>query len=187
MCFQFLPAFILVFRGNKNMHAVALNPTDHPSAFNNQEDRSRSLSQPHETPPLVAPGMLSEPRPTLPPPAPPSALEMRGGAAPSPSSFQEVHDKKKVTNRPEKRVKSQWRRLPEASSCLSFVSKKLQQASNTAGGPHGGSSKATSSKNPKLKRQSGIDAWKRWIQWRESQTNLYLVSCTFVCLTFSHF
>lgn len=156
------------------MFAVALNPTDHPRVLK-------------ETPPLLALGMPIEPRPALPPPAPPPALEMRGGAAPSLSSFQEVHDKKKVTNHLAKRVKSRWRRLPEASSCLSFVSKELQQASNAAEGPHGGSPKASkSSKKPKLKRLSGIEAWKRWIQWRESQTNLYLVSCTFVCLPFSN-
>lgn len=114
---------------NKNMLTVPLNPTDHPSAFNSQVDfftdaSIGSLSRPHahktETPAVLAAGMPSEPRPELPPPAPPPALEMRGGAAPSPSSFQEsegeVHNKNKVTNHPGKRVKNLWRRLPEASS-----------------------------------------------------------------------
>lgn len=168
------------------MPTVAVNPTDRPSAFNNQEDCFGSLSRPQtlkETPPLLAAGTPSEPRPALPPPAPHPALEMRGGAAPSPSSFQEVHDKKKVTNHPGERVKNRWRRLPEASSCLSFVSEELQQPSDAAESPHGASSKPASSKSPKLRSQSGIDAWKRWIQWRESQTNLYLVSCTFFCLS----
>ncbi|XP_051245715.1 zinc finger MYM-type protein 4-like isoform X1 [Dicentrarchus labrax] len=37
-------------------------------------------------------------------------------------------------------------------------------------------SKSTSRKQHKLKSQCGIDAWKRWIQLRESQTDLDLVS-----------
>ncbi|XP_068188438.1 uncharacterized protein [Antennarius striatus] len=39
-----------------------------------------------------------------------------------------------------------------------------------------GLSTSKSMKCRKLKSQCGIDAWKRWIQWRESQTNLYFVS-----------
>lgn len=108
------------------MLTVLLNPTDHPSAFDSQVDFTDasigSLSRPHtpktEAPAVLAAGMPSEPRPELPPPAPPP--EMRGGAAPSPSLFQEsvgeVHNKNKVTNHPGKRVKNLWRRLPEASS-----------------------------------------------------------------------
>ncbi|XP_039978355.1 LOW QUALITY PROTEIN: uncharacterized protein LOC120786776 [Xiphias gladius] len=37
-------------------------------------------------------------------------------------------------------------------------------------------SKVMSRKHHKLKSQCGIDAWKRWIHWRESQTNLDPVS-----------
>ncbi|XP_056256201.1 uncharacterized protein LOC130184300 isoform X2 [Seriola aureovittata] len=37
-------------------------------------------------------------------------------------------------------------------------------------------SKVMSRKHHKLKSQCGTDAWKRWIQWRESQTNLDPVS-----------
>ncbi|XP_067468322.1 uncharacterized protein [Thunnus thynnus] len=141
--------------------------SDALDTFINQEvcssfTRLRSLSRPHahKKPPLVLDvGTSSE----LPPPAPPPlAVEMKEGPqcslslVPAPPLLQEtvgkVHNKNK--------------------------GRKLQQLSKThkEETSQRDFSKATFNQPRKLSSQYGIDAWKRWIQWRESQTNLDLVS-----------
>ncbi|XP_044027833.1 uncharacterized protein LOC122864451 isoform X2 [Siniperca chuatsi] len=144
--------------------------TDHQATFNNQEDSFSdtsfgSLSRPHtheNPPPVLEVGMPSEAQPELPPPAPPPALEMRedpqSSQSPAPArpllkqSVGKVHNKNKEG--------------------------KLQQLSKAAKEETSQRdlSKAMSKKHHKLKSQCGIDAWKRWIQWRKSQTNLDIIS-----------
>ncbi|XP_049890842.1 uncharacterized protein LOC126384039 isoform X1 [Epinephelus moara] len=150
--------------------------SDHQATLHNKEDSSSdsscgSLSRPHihEKPPQVLEvGMISEPQPELQLPAPPPPPEMREDPQSSPSpelapplsqqSVGKVHNKNK--------------------------GRKMQQLSKAAKQETSqrDSSKVISKKHHKLKSQCGIDAWKRWIQWRESQTNLDLVSSHAVTL-----
>ncbi|XP_039675537.1 uncharacterized protein LOC120570916 isoform X3 [Perca fluviatilis] len=138
--------------------------SDHQATFNNQKDSSSdtsfgSLSRPNthkKTPRFLEVGMHREPQPELPPPA----LEMRGdpqgspSAEPAPVLLQQtvgkVHNKNK--------------------------GRKLQQSSRAAEEAASQREKVMSRKRQKLESQCGIAAWKRWIQWRKSQTNLDLVS-----------
>ncbi|XP_061597263.1 zinc finger MYM-type protein 4 isoform X3 [Cololabis saira] len=52
--------------------------------------------------------------------------------------------------------------------------RKLQRTSKPPDqtSPRASSKKAVSVENPKLKSQYGVDAWKRWIQWRKTQPNV---------------
>ncbi|XP_028452609.1 zinc finger MYM-type protein 4-like [Perca flavescens] len=138
--------------------------SDHQATFNNQKDSSSdtsfgSLSRPNthkKTPRFLEVGMHREPQPELPPPA----LEMRGDPQGSPSAESapmllqqtvgKVHNKNK--------------------------GRKLQQSSRAAEEEASQREKVMSRKLQKLESQCGIAAWKRWIQWRKSQTNLDLVS-----------
>ncbi|XP_038581361.1 zinc finger MYM-type protein 4-like [Micropterus salmoides] len=116
-------------------------------------------------PPVLEVGMPVEPQPEILPPAPPLALEMREepqsppNPAPAPPLVQQpvgkVHNK---------------RRLQQFTKA---AKKKTSQR---------GFSKTVSRKHHKLNSQSGIDAWKRWVQWRKSQTNLDFVSSHAVTL-----
>ncbi|XP_029701001.1 zinc finger MYM-type protein 4-like isoform X2 [Takifugu rubripes] len=58
----------------------------------------------------------------------------------------------------------------------------LQETPNPAKTSHRGAGEVRFRKPRKLKSQTGNNAWKRWMQWRESQTNLYLVSSPAVTL-----
>ncbi|XP_075962356.1 uncharacterized protein LOC142965335 isoform X3 [Anarhichas minor] len=123
--------------------------SDHQATFNTRDDSSSdtsfgSLSRPHSH------------RKTPPASPPPPPLEMRGdpqsspGPEPAPPPSQQtagkVHNKNK--------------------------GRKLQQSSRAATEETCQREEVVSSKHPKLKSQCGIDSWKRWIQWRETQTNL---------------
>ncbi|KAM9339822.1 zinc finger MYM-type protein 4-like [Symphorus nematophorus] len=49
---------------------------------------------------------------------------------------------------------------------------RKSQRSKAAESSERGSSKSVAANVPKLKSQYGVDAWKRWIQWRQTQPNL---------------
>ncbi|XP_034748086.1 uncharacterized protein LOC117956880 isoform X2 [Etheostoma cragini] len=132
--------------------------SDHQATFNNQKDLSsdssfESLSQPNtqkKTPRFLEAGMHSESQPELPPPA----LEMRGDPQGSPSAetppmlLQQTGGKVHNKNK----------------------GRKLHQS------PRAAKEEVISRKYQNMTSQCGIAAWKRWIQWRKSQTNLDLVS-----------
>ncbi|XP_074468762.1 uncharacterized protein LOC141753956 isoform X2 [Sebastes fasciatus] len=152
--------------------------SDHQVTFTNQEDSSTdtsfgSLCRPYthkKPPPVLEVGMPGEPQPELPPPAAPPPLppplEMRGdpqsSSSPEPAppllqqTMEKVHNKNK--------------------------GRKLQEWSKAAKEETSQRERVTSRKHHKLKSRCGIDAWKRWIQWRKSQTNLELVSSHVVTL-----
>ncbi len=163
--------------------------TDHQTTFNNQED-----SHTHKKPPVLEVGMPSEPQPNLPPPAPPPGLEIGGNPQrrePAPPLSQQtvgkVHSKNKVTSHLRNEFRSCDIIFLWCESCLFSLSKsrKLLQLFKAVKEETSQKdfSKTMSRKPRKLKSQCGIDAWKRWIQWRESQTNLDLVSCKLLCLS----
>ncbi|KAM9339823.1 zinc finger MYM-type protein 4-like [Symphorus nematophorus] len=133
---------------------------NHHSTFirkNSFSDSSfSSLSRPHthnKTPPVSEVRMPSEPQPELPPPPPPPrppALEIREDVqalSPSQQTVGKGHNKNK--------------------------GRKLQQFSKA---DKEETSQRGFSRHHRLRSQSGIDAWKRWIQWRELQNSLDLVS-----------
>ena len=64
--------------------------------------------------------------------------------------------------------------VPSSPSALHLKGRKSQQASKAAEATSqkGSSPKATAVETLKLKSQYGVDAWKRWIQWRQTQPNL---------------
>ncbi|XP_032391770.1 uncharacterized protein LOC116701860 isoform X1 [Etheostoma spectabile] len=132
--------------------------SDHQATFNNQKDLSSdtsfgSLSRPNtqeKTPRLLETGMHSESQLDLPPPAP----EMRGdpqgspSAEPAPMLLQQTGGKVHNKNK----------------------GRKLHQS------PRAAEEEVMSRNCQKLTSQCGIAAWKRWIQWRKSQTNLDPIS-----------
>lgn len=62
---------------------------------------------------------------------------------------------------------------PSSISSL-FKGRKSQRSSKAAeaASQRGSSNKPVTIDTPKLKSQYGVDAWKRWIQWRQTQPNL---------------
>uniref|UniRef100_A0AAZ1XJS5 DUF3504 domain-containing protein n=1 Tax=Oreochromis aureus TaxID=47969 RepID=A0AAZ1XJS5_OREAU len=101
--------------------------------------------------------MASSPIPDLPPLSPPSALEspQRSPVAPpAPILVPQTLDKDK-----------------NKDCNLEQLSKKDEQDT-----PETDFTQLVSSKQNTLKSECGVDAWKRWTKWRESQTNLEPVS-----------
>ncbi|XP_054461684.1 uncharacterized protein LOC129097029 isoform X2 [Anoplopoma fimbria] len=127
--------------------------SDHQATFNTQEESSSdtrcgSLSRPHTH--------KKTPRaPPSPPSSPSPPLEMRGdpqsSRGPEPAPLPSQQTLGKVRNKNKRR--------------------KLQQSSRAASEETSQREEVKSRKHRKLKSQCGIDAWKRWIQWRETQTN----------------
>nr|XP_046274081.1 uncharacterized protein LOC124074833 isoform X2 [Scatophagus argus] len=127
---------------------------DRHSIFNSQEDSGSGTAYGSFSRPHT--DVLSEPQPELPPAAPPPRLEVREDPrtppSPAPTSPLLQQTVGKVHNK-----------------------NKLQQLSKAV-------KRNMSRKHRKLNSRRGIDAWKRWIQWRESQTSLNLVSSRAVTL-----
>ncbi|XP_026203996.1 zinc finger MYM-type protein 4-like isoform X1 [Anabas testudineus] len=113
--------------------------------------RSHSRPHPHMKPPPVSDSnMPSEPQPELPQPTPPHPHSSQSPAPsplPSQQSLVKAHNKNKD------------RKL------------KLSKAAKEDTAPQD-VSKGTSRRPRKLKIQRGLEAWKRWIHRRESQTNM---------------
>lgn len=94
---------------------------------------------------------------------------------------EDVHSKNEVTNL----RKSVTLCSHLAEICLFSPSiKGPEKVTYTSQTSHRGASEVKFRKHCKLKSQTGNDDWKRWIQWQESQKNLYLVFCMFSCLYF---
>ncbi|XP_029298586.1 LOW QUALITY PROTEIN: uncharacterized protein LOC115015426 [Cottoperca gobio] len=141
--------------------------SDHQATFNKQEDSS-VLSRPHthEHPPLVLEvGMADEPQLELPPASPSPPLEMRG----DPQSSLSPATAPPLSQQPVGKVhnKNKGRKLRQSSKAAKVEASQRE---------------TVVLRKHKLKTQRGIDAWKRWIQWRESQTNLDLASSCSVTL-----
>ncbi|XP_036948803.1 uncharacterized protein LOC119016720 isoform X3 [Acanthopagrus latus] len=148
---------------------------DQRGAFKDQED---SFSDTHKETPLHSqvcessapqpelqtPAPLPAPAPAPPPApvpasAPAPAVEMREDPRSSPSSATDPPLLQQTVGKVHNKNKG----------------RKLHQSSKAA--------KAASRKHRELKSRRGADAWRRWIQWRESQTDPDLVSSP--SLTFS--
>ncbi|XP_010796035.1 zinc finger MYM-type protein 4-like, partial [Notothenia coriiceps] len=134
--------------------------SDHQATFTNEEDSSSGSSSGS----LSRPNNSEKPSPVLelcqanePPPPP---LELRGGSqsslSPAPVSLLSQQTVGTVHNKDK--------------------GHKPQQPSNVAKAEGSQREEVSTRKRHKLNSQRGIDAWKRWIQWRESQTDLDLVS-----------
>ncbi|KAM4630943.1 zinc finger MYM-type protein 4-like isoform 2-T2 [Polymixia lowei] len=156
-----------------------LDTDDLASFLSNWEDPSpgtslRSPDQPHEKlHPIL--DMPSEPYSELSPPVPPpmdleadfpvetlekiSQLREQAQRTPSPppasTRRRQAHRKAR-----DKKKGHKSRRLAEPEVSTTAVSLK------------GSSNKSVFREPPKLESKYGIDAWKRWIQWREKQPNL---------------
>ncbi|XP_013768022.1 zinc finger MYM-type protein 4-like [Pundamilia nyererei] len=138
--------------------------TDFKPTFDNLEDffdtSAGPVTQPrgHKTsPPVSDEDMPSSPLPDPPPLSPPSALktpQRSPVAPPAPILVPQTLDKDK-----------------NKDCNLEQLSKKDEQDA-----PKTDFTQPVCSKQNTLKSQCGVDAWKRWIKWRESQTNLEPVS-----------
>ncbi|XP_034057491.1 uncharacterized protein LOC117536655 isoform X1 [Gymnodraco acuticeps] len=134
--------------------------SDHQATFTNEEDSSSGSSSAS----LSRPNNSEKPSPVLelcqanePPPPP---LELRGDSqsslSPAPVSLLSQQTVGTVHNKDK--------------------GHKPQQPSNVAKAERSQREEVSTRKRHKLNSQRGIAAWKRWIQWRESQTDLDLVS-----------
>ncbi|KAK5883248.1 hypothetical protein CesoFtcFv8_019600 [Champsocephalus esox] len=134
--------------------------SDHQATFTNEEDFSSGSSSAS----LSRPNYSEKPSPVLelcqanePPPPP---LELRGDSqsslSPAPVSLLSQQTVGTVHNKDK--------------------GHKPQQPSNVAKAERSQREEVSTRKRHKLNSQRGIAAWKRWIQWRESQTDLDLVS-----------
>ncbi|XP_070777315.1 zinc finger MYM-type protein 4-like [Enoplosus armatus] len=158
-----------------------LDTDDLASFLNNWEDASsdaglRSPSRPfgHEklNPILDIPvGMSSEPFPEPPPPAsPPMDIE----ADFTVETLERMarlreHSQRSPSPPPAApRRRQAHRKAREKKGRKSQRSTKAAEASSQ----RGSSNKVTPVDIPKLKSEYGVDAWKRWIQWRQTQPNL---------------
>ncbi|XP_067340724.1 uncharacterized protein [Channa argus] len=125
--------------------------------FNNQEEicpqsslKSQSLQHTSkESPPVSGVGVAFKPQPELSCPASPDSFSL-----PNPAPGPTLQILGKVNN---KNKGAKLQQMPKAE----------HEASQE-------DSEVMSRKHQKLKSQSGIDAWKRWIRWRTSQTNRML-------------
>ncbi|CAJ1082996.1 zinc finger MYM-type protein 4 isoform X3 [Xyrichtys novacula] len=157
-----------------------LDTEDLASFLNNWEDTSsdtglRSPSRPFANEKLnpildIPVGMPSEPYSEPPPAAPPpmdveadfsvDTLErmarLREQAQRSPSPAPATSRRRQV---PRKAREKRGRKPQRSAKAAETASKK-------------GSSNKTAVEIPKLKSQYGVEAWKRWIQWRQTQPNL---------------
>ncbi|XP_029919162.1 zinc finger MYM-type protein 4 isoform X2 [Myripristis murdjan] len=152
--------------------ASFLNNWDEPSSDTSHRSPSRPYINEKLHPLLDIPvGMPSEPYSEPPPPAPPpmdieadftietlekmAQLRAQPQRSPSPPPApplrRQAHRKARDKNKGRK-------------------SQRLAKAETAS--QKGRSKKGASKDPPKLKTQYGIDAWKRWIQWRETQPNL---------------
>ncbi|KAM4630948.1 zinc finger MYM-type protein 4-like [Polymixia lowei] len=160
-----------------------LDTDDLASFLSNWENPSpgtslKSPDQPHAHEKLhpildISAGMPSEPYSELSPPAPPpldleadfpvetlekmSQLREQAQRTPSPPP---ASTRRRQAHRKARKKGYKSRRLAEAEVSTTAVSLK------------GSSNKSVFREPPKLDSKYGIDAWKRWIQWREKQPNL---------------
>ncbi|KAM4630941.1 zinc finger MYM-type protein 4-like [Polymixia lowei] len=160
-----------------------LDTDDLASFLSNWENPSpgtslKSPDQPHAHEKLhpildISAGMPSEPYSELSPPAPPpldleadfpietlekmSQLREQAQRTPSPPP---ASTRRRQAHRKARKKGHKSRRLAEAEVSTTAVSLK------------GSSNKSVFREPPKLDSKYGIDAWKRWIQWREKQPNL---------------
>ncbi|XP_049890849.1 zinc finger MYM-type protein 4 isoform X3 [Epinephelus moara] len=157
-----------------------LDTDDLASFLNNWEDASsdagvRSPSRPFTQEKLnpildIPAGMTSEPDSEPPPPAPPpmdieadftvetlermARLREQARRSPSPSP---AAPRRRQAHR---KAREKRGRKPQRSKAADTSTQK------------GSSNKTVAFDVPKLKSQYGVDVWKRWIQWRQTQPNL---------------
>ncbi|XP_022599863.1 zinc finger MYM-type protein 4-like isoform X2 [Seriola dumerili] len=156
--------------------------TDELASFlNNWEDassdaglRSPSRSYAHEklNPIIDVPvGMPSEPYSEPPPPAPPP---MDIEADFTVETLEKMARLREQSRQPPSPPPTSTRRRQAHRKAREKKGRKSQRSSKAAEttSQRGSAHKAMAIEVPKLKSQYGVDAWKRWIQWRQTQPNL---------------
>nr|XP_020474150.1 zinc finger MYM-type protein 4 isoform X2 [Monopterus albus] len=158
-----------------------LDTDDLASFLNNWEDASsdtgpKSTSRPftHEKliPIIDVPvGMPSEPCAEPPPLAPPP---MDVEADFTVESLERMARLREQSQQPQSPPPAASRRRQAHRKAREKAGRKSQRLSKAAEAKSqkGSSNKAVAVDIPKLKSEYGVDAWKRWIQWRQTQPNL---------------
>ncbi|XP_034401111.1 zinc finger MYM-type protein 4-like isoform X2 [Cyclopterus lumpus] len=158
-----------------------LDTDDLASFLNNWEDGSsdaglrspgRLCGQEKLNPILDIPaGATSEPYSEPPPPAPPPMDVEADFAVETLERMARLREQSQQSPSPPpaaSRRRQAHRKAREKKGRKSQRSSKGAEASTQKGGAN----KAVAPDVPKLESQYGVDAWKRWIQWRQTQPNL---------------
>ncbi|XP_040909206.1 zinc finger MYM-type protein 4-like isoform X2 [Toxotes jaculatrix] len=155
-----------------------LDTDDLASFLNNWEDassdaglRSPSRSYAHEKIIDVPVGMPSEPYSEPPPPAlPPMDVE----ADFTVETLEKMARLREQSQQPPSPPPATPRRRQAHRKAREKNGRKSQRSSKATETPcqRGSANRPTAVEVPKLKSQYGVDAWKRWIQWRQTQPNL---------------
>ncbi|XP_044027837.1 zinc finger MYM-type protein 4 isoform X2 [Siniperca chuatsi] len=158
-----------------------LDTDDLASFLNNWEDASsdaglrspsRSYAQEKLNPILDIPvGMSNEPYSEPPPPAPPPMDIEADFTVETLERMARLREHSQRSPSPPPaapRRRQAHRKAREKKGRKSQRSSKAAEASSQ----RGSSNKVLLVDIPKLKSQYGVDAWKRWIQWRQTQPNL---------------
>ncbi|XP_029370196.1 zinc finger MYM-type protein 4-like [Echeneis naucrates] len=158
-----------------------LDTEDLASFLNNWEEassdggiRSPSRLYPHEKLNAIIDvpvGMPSEPYCEPPPPAPPPMdieADFTVETLERMSQLREEHQRSSSPPPTSQRRRQAHRKAREKRG---RKSQRLSKAADTTS-QKGSSHKAAAAEIPRLKSQYGVDAWKRWIQWRQTLPNL---------------
>uniref|UniRef100_A0A8C4NJ04 THAP-type domain-containing protein n=1 Tax=Dicentrarchus labrax TaxID=13489 RepID=A0A8C4NJ04_DICLA len=153
-----------------------LDTDDLANFLNNWEDDAglRSPSRPYSHEKLnpildIPEGMSSVPYSEPPPPAPPPMDVETDFTVETLERMARLRDQTQRSPSPPPaapRRRQAHRKAREKKGRKSLRSTKAEASSQK------GLSKAKAVDFPKLKSQYGVDAWKRWIQWRQTQPNL---------------
>ncbi|XP_071356047.1 zinc finger MYM-type protein 4 isoform X3 [Trachinotus anak] len=158
-----------------------LDTDDLASFLNNWEEASsdagfRSPSRsfaPEKLNPIidVPVGMPSEPYSEPPPPAPPPMDIEADFTVETLERMASLREHSQQTPSPPPTTPRRRQTHRKAREKRGRKSQRSSKASETTS-QRGTSQKAIAVEAPKLKSQYGVDAWKRWIQWRQTQPNL---------------
>uniref|UniRef100_UPI0037E71B6F zinc finger MYM-type protein 4-like n=1 Tax=Semicossyphus pulcher TaxID=241346 RepID=UPI0037E71B6F len=156
-----------------------LDTEDLASFLNNWEDGSsdaglRSPSRPYAHEKLnqildIPVGMPSEPYSEPLPPAPPP---MDVEADFTVETLERMAELREQARRSPSPPPATSRRRQAPRKAREKRGRKPQRSAKAAEAKKGSSNKTVAVEIPKLKSQYGVDAWKRWIQWRQTQPNL---------------
>ncbi|KAM7373555.1 hypothetical protein PAMP_008397 [Pampus punctatissimus] len=118
----------------------------------------------------IAVGMPSEPYPEPPPPAPPPMDVEADFSVETLEKMAKLRDESRRSPSPPPAASRRRQAHRKAREKKGRKTQRLTKAAETTS--EGSSNKTEAAEIPKLKSQYGVDAWKRWIQWRQTQPNL---------------
>ncbi|KAM7384706.1 hypothetical protein PAMA_011861 [Pampus argenteus] len=118
----------------------------------------------------IAVGMPSEPYPEPPPPAPPPMDVEADFSVETLEKMAKLRDESQRSPSPPPATPRRRQAHRKAREKKGRKTQRVTKAAETTS--EGSSNKTAAAEIQKLKSQYGVDAWKRWIQWRQTQPNL---------------